>query len=467
MNELKNPFAKDKNGNIVYINNLSKEIKYKDEEFYCAECNQKMILKMGTKNRWHFAHKIASNCQGGFESALHQYAKEIIKNNSNITLPTLTILECREMHSNELIFKNDFEKYLNNDNGNTRYLNKLVLNSNSYKYIWIQNERRINDYIPDCLVKIYQKELAIEILVTHCVDKNKTEKVEKSGIDMIEIDLSDVREILKEENEFDLNEYILFEAPRKWIYKSYIEEFDDIIKNVIYNDGIFVVNNRYTKLESRKELWKKQQMKLKVENPQLFKNKIIINNLKKIPKIIEKYIEIEQSKRLNIYNIPVKGEYAFNCPRSVWQSELFNKFILNRDGKTISLAKINSYFEKYSKISFFKEFDYNDGFLWNSKYDAIKNYIIKLIQIEALRDYSPYDDITHWSEIEIICSDPQTLNSRIKNYNLVYNNIACKNCGIIAENDEIRDKYFLYQFNLDELCFEEYIQSQNDHYNSC
>lgn len=47
---------------------------------YCPECGEKLIPKMGQKN-----------CQSNFETSLHLYAKEVIKNKNRITIPRLTI----------------------------------------------------------------------------------------------------------------------------------------------------------------------------------------------------------------------------------------------------------------------------------------------------------------------------------------------------------------------------------------
>lgn len=58
---------------------------------YCPECGEKLIPKMGQKNSWHFSHESHKNCQSNFETSLHLYAKEVIKNNNRITIPRLTI----------------------------------------------------------------------------------------------------------------------------------------------------------------------------------------------------------------------------------------------------------------------------------------------------------------------------------------------------------------------------------------
>ena len=66
----------------------------------------------------------------------------------------------------------------------------------------------------------------------HAVDKEKEKKVKKSNIDMIEIDLSYLVEDMQEEG-FDLDQYILFDSVRWWIYKTKIK-----VKKISYIKNI-------------------------------------------------------------------------------------------------------------------------------------------------------------------------------------------------------------------------------------
>lgn len=103
----KNPFAIDKNGNLIYIKNKDYEHKKQYKECYCAKCNELLIPKMGDKNIWHFSHKNNTNCDGSYETNLHKYAKEIIKNNTKIELPKLKLSTYRIMR-NFLIKERNF-----------------------------------------------------------------------------------------------------------------------------------------------------------------------------------------------------------------------------------------------------------------------------------------------------------------------------------------------------------------------
>lgn len=79
MQKFKNPFGINENKEIIYIK--TGDLKNKDiyKNCYCPECGEKLISKMGEKNKWHFAHLNNKECNGNFETSLHLYAKELIK----------------------------------------------------------------------------------------------------------------------------------------------------------------------------------------------------------------------------------------------------------------------------------------------------------------------------------------------------------------------------------------------------
>ena len=87
-------------------------------------------------------------------------------------------------------------------------------------------------------------------------------------------------------------------------------------------------------------------------------------------------------------------------------------FILNRDGKNIQLAKIVSWVEKYSGLKYYKEFDYSKDEIWDSKYDAVKNYLIELKKYKII-DPLQYD-ITKYGENKILNGNINKANLKIK-----------------------------------------------------
>lgn len=53
----------------------------------CAKCGERLKAIQGPKNEWHFSHHNNSNCNGGQETIVHQYAKQVIVFGLQMTIP--------------------------------------------------------------------------------------------------------------------------------------------------------------------------------------------------------------------------------------------------------------------------------------------------------------------------------------------------------------------------------------------
>ena len=66
----------------VFIENVQRGLKC---GCYCAKCGEDLMAVQGAVYTWHFRHQSdTSDCTGSGETVLHQRAKEILKNGSNI-----------------------------------------------------------------------------------------------------------------------------------------------------------------------------------------------------------------------------------------------------------------------------------------------------------------------------------------------------------------------------------------------
>ena len=463
MQLFKNPFAVNENNEIVYIKDDDIDNKELYKNCYCPKCGEKLIPRMGEKNRWHFAHKSNKQCDGNFESSLHLYAKELIKKNNTILLPQVSISEYISYNKMD----EEFLKDLNNwRQYNEEWIPSLTfLEENKYHYKWIDNEVRIDDFIPDCVVEVGGKKLAVEIFVTHEVDFDKEKKVRESQIDMIEICLDEIKKDMQEKD-FELDKYILFDSPRRWIYKTRVESEEKKLYNLIYNTKEYIPNEKYTKkelyekglirqrkreFEERKRELEEQQKEKKREYAE--KHQEMYRKIKnqKLLKVMDSYSKKYRNDSISVYNMPVKGEYVFDCPRETWQKAIFRMFILNREGKTIQLAKIVSWVEKYSGLKYFKEFDYSKDEVWDSKYDAVKNYLLKLAWYKII-DPLQYD-ITKYGENRVLIGDIDRANEAVgEGYKGYY---VCNKCGEIIDDNDTVNRSYIVNFGLDKEYFEE------------
>lgn len=156
--------------------------------FTCLDCGKPLTLRRPRIKRAHFAHRPDSLCTG--ETALHQYAKELLEQKKTLTLPALIL----------------------QDEG----LTEIVFKPGTYDFDKVLPERNLGTFQPDAIVTYKGAELAVEFLVSHAVDAEKRVKVLERDLSMVEIDLSDIRpgQLLSEE----LDHVILHSAPRQWIY---------------------------------------------------------------------------------------------------------------------------------------------------------------------------------------------------------------------------------------------------------
>lgn len=170
-----------KAGHLTHVSEVESGLKC---DCICPCCSKKMIARKGKKMAHHFAHQNAE-CSYGLETTLHLMAKDILEQEKRLLLPKVIV--SLPYRVSETI---SMPKMIEADE--------------------VSLEKRFDEFVPDILVKVGEKLLAIEIWVTHKIDERKLEKIKKSNISVLEINLSktdkminvdDLRKILTEETE--------------------------------------------------------------------------------------------------------------------------------------------------------------------------------------------------------------------------------------------------------------------------
>ena len=220
MNELLIPFA--------LVNNKVKKVSniYKQDEIFCLECGEKLILRNGDVNIKHLAHQANSNCiyknekeykkRGGGESYEHKYAKEFIKDN----------LTYFRQYGNQIIIK-DGEFKLGG-------YSDLKINRIDIEYTGLKDELNLDvNYIPDLLLRTNKGLIALEIYKTNKKIPFNLENILKSkGIYVYEIDITKIK---------DLNIKDIFRN-MKLLFSDLKVEFEQTMKpirnNIIENSNL-------------------------------------------------------------------------------------------------------------------------------------------------------------------------------------------------------------------------------------
>jgi len=146
---------------------------------------------------------------GATESALHLLAKEVISQSRELFIPELEI-------EASLVGVDDIELFRESS------LSAYIL-----KYENVEVEQTVDDYRPDLTLMIEQKIITdkiyfgmepcidVEVKVTHGVDEEKLAKVAAVTRPMIEIDVSGADTLADRQ---ELEHWIIYHAPRRWVY---------------------------------------------------------------------------------------------------------------------------------------------------------------------------------------------------------------------------------------------------------
>lgn len=163
----------------------------------CLKCKEPLIAKNNIpkekmKRSHHFAHNKDSKCEGSYETMVHELSKQIIADNKRIYVPEYKGFPAR------------------------------IIKFNSVE---IEERNDISSLQPDCVgVTENGIRYAIEIFNTHKVDYIKKEKLEKSKLNCLEINVTNKN--LEELEDFLLNS----SKDREWItYPSYKKLYTESI----------------------------------------------------------------------------------------------------------------------------------------------------------------------------------------------------------------------------------------------
>ena len=204
---LKLPKVLNSEGDLIDINDPSVERGF-NPDLKCPDpfCQSPVTAKKGDHKTHHFAHSPENGCTG-YESMLHILAKEVLKELDTLELPD------HKLYFDELFpyFKdeiNEYEKELgfqvpekvytsyefshcltNWDKSEIEVFSGCTLDlSNIDLFV----EKSIKDMTPDLRLQLKNtdRNLHIEIYVTHKVDEKKKERLVDRNLCFLEIDLS-------------------------------------------------------------------------------------------------------------------------------------------------------------------------------------------------------------------------------------------------------------------------------------
>ncbi|MBQ6934145.1 MAG: hypothetical protein IJN37_07140 [Clostridia bacterium] len=378
-----------KDGKIVEITEVESGLAC---DCVCPLCGGRLEAIKGEKRAWHFRHYGEEcNLVNAQQSAIHILAKEIIAEEKAFMFPGYTIgkVDLNKKYKLHYDLPGILEKYTKNSV-------KGICDS-------VVCEKRVSDIVPDIIVNVGEKECIIEIAVTHFVDEIKRNKIIETGIPTVEVDLSDY--INEPEMREKLKDILVNkDEHKKWIYnpqknkklKEAEKDYDELHKKALDE------RNKKEAEEYRK--FQTQREKIKLEEQKREKAEILLNSLfekenyeKEIRRLRsdEKfYTELQKrtfNKSLNgiipfYIDIPITGEFIFECDRRIWQSAVFDTFIYNRfynDGKALV--------DEYKIIAYIKEnIQINWEIAYKTKVNINGNTMVVSLINDVIKTYIGY-----------------------------------------------------------------------------
>jgi hypothetical protein len=269
--KMKLPFGRSNSGRLVHIGDVPDTRRGRGCDLVCPECAKPLIayLKDDIKIR-HFGHAADAVCVYRPESWLHEWAKQLISERKELSLPTGRSIDDRE-----------------------------IVHPTRVRFDDVQVEVPMQGIKPDLIGVCKGRPLLIEILVTHASEETKLELLKQRKLAAVEIDVS--RAPLFGDRAA-LDTYILDRAPRVWLFNPRIESANERYEQE-------QATRRRESIERILELLRKRRDRA-VRQPSA-------SALAKSP-----YVDIERSGLAQLVGKAVPGAWYLSEHAIVWQSRV-------------------------------------------------------------------------------------------------------------------------------------------------
>lgn len=327
--DIKLPFGLNEHKTLVHVSEVPKGKKC---GCICPACQTPLLAIKGTKNQHHFRHDVVKQCVGGVETAIHMYAKQIIKERNNIALPEYALS----------VSKKDTKGKIHSDQ------EIITKNGTVVQFDLIEVEKGLHGIIADILAVAGGKQLIIEIFYRHKVDEHKREKIIKSNMSAIEIDLSRLSlKDLEDKEAFWL--YLNDSTNIKWLHHN---EATD--RNLVLE----------ARLEGKIQQSDKDYLKEKIEK--ITREDIAVNqflqamdetsslaNNVNIKQLSHELLANHEFRNLpfSLQELPVfldvdvpNGDWIYGCDRRSWQISFYNSYMY-KGGYLFTIEGVNKFLE--------------------------------------------------------------------------------------------------------------------------
>ena len=346
MSEVKLPVGV-RDGEFVLISEIKESERGLACGCRCPKCKEFLVAKIGEKNVHHFAH-FRKECSLSSESALHMYAKEVLRCEKKLMLPKGSI-----SYNTDFLSVEDFE-YGGWEEDKTIFENVL------FEFDECFVEKSFEGIRADVALRKGDKWLLVEFGVTHFIDDEKYKKLRKLNISCLQISF-DLKKFSKHNFDKELIKEFIIESVEKkeWICNVRMDrEIDKIIEE---NKKIMVIREK--KFKEQQELEVRRQASKVHQNNQLI-NRVLEKKLRceadtknniEVKSIWWEYFlninNINNKKIPKYLNVEIEKNFVFDCPSKVWQSIILQKFIFEKKlEQSVKSTEINKWMHTQKKV---------------------------------------------------------------------------------------------------------------------
>ena len=303
----------------------------------CPGCQVPLIANQGEKKRHYFSHYHGGDCVGGYESAVHLMAKQVIQDSMMVTVP-------------------GFSRTLTQELASGSFIESIVeLPPTQIQFSSVTLEQAVEGLRPDIVGLLADgTAIHIEVYVTHAVSEDK--QIRFSDKNMFELDLSHLEQDAVADIEAFEKE-VLEQAPRAWIgCQLYNQRFEQEASRLTaraqayqrkHHDRLQREQQQKREAEHRKQQIEQRRQQLRQQHGDLLKNleAMVLQGGKKqreseLKSAAESWFKpLMQRYDVDMWpaclNVLIKGDWIFNVHRTMWQAYIYQTFILERPLDTV------------------------------------------------------------------------------------------------------------------------------------
>ena len=303
-------YGKSEGGRIIHISVVPSGLACRCT---CPACDRKLVAKHCTKKVDHFAHYQGDECEYASETALHLLAKQALEECPRLWLPPWKVSE-----------------------GARR---QTLMAGSEFVFDAVVLEVRFGQVIPDVLVRKGDRELLVEIFVTHRCDETKISKIREMNLAAIEIDLSDLAYDAPPDV---IRDAVLRGAPRWWLSNLKLEAKETKTRKAWRDEErreqyeLWLAQERERQRAEHEARSREERLERRAhEIIDVLQNKSVVLSYNR--RLVTLPVEHLKKHGLSKFiGVAIKGSLSLRNPSDEWQAFLIDRLILrepsNGDG---------------------------------------------------------------------------------------------------------------------------------------